>query len=105
MAIDAGGNIFVADRSNHRIRKIDGAGVVSTFAGNGTTTVLNLPTSVAFDKNGNLIIADMTHFQIKMADKQGNLTTIAGTGVKGFNEGAPGQPLTAQFGEVYGACG
>jgi len=68
LAVDASGNVYVADYGNNRIRKIDGSGIVTTFAGNGTTsgtnegvsatsTSINGPNSVAVDALGNVYIA------------------------------------------------
>lgn len=67
LAIDAPGNLYVADYLNQRIRKIDlSTNMVSTFAGtslgfqNGNVGVaqLNQPLNIAFDKNGNMYVAD-----------------------------------------------
>lgn len=69
MAADAAGNVYVADRDNHRVRRIDTSGNITTVAGNGeqgffgdggpaTSASLNTPTAVAVDTNGNIYIAD-----------------------------------------------
>ncbi len=69
VAVDASGNVFIADRSNHRIRKVDTNGTITTIVGNGTggysgdgggatNAKLYLPFSIAVDARGNLFIAD-----------------------------------------------
>lgn len=90
MAADPAGNIYFADSDNHRIRRIDPAGRISTFAGNGTpgfsgdggpatAASLNLPTAVATDNNGNVYIADGLS-RIRRVGPNGLITTIAGGG-------------------------
>lgn len=89
------GNLYIADRNNHRIRKIDSSGVITTVAGNGTRDYagddgpaieasLNLPSDVACDKDGNLYISDRSNHVIRKVDPQGIITTFAGLGVPWF---------------------
>ena len=69
MAVDTAGNVYVADTSNHLIRKISPAGVVTTLAGTvgapgstnatGTAASFNNPSGVAVDTDGNVYVADM----------------------------------------------
>lgn len=108
VAVDAQGNIFVADNSNHRIRKITPAGIVSTFAGNGTgafadgtgtAAQLRQPSGIYFDKQGNLIVADRGNQRIRKITVAGEVTTIAGAGTAGF---ADGNAETAKFSDPYG---
>ena len=96
IVVDGSGNIFIADRGNARIRKIDGSGVITTIAGTGvpgsggdngpaTSAQLNIPSGLALDGSGNLYIADQLNHKIrKMALSGGNLSTIAGNGTGGF---------------------
>jgi DNA-binding beta-propeller fold protein YncE len=74
IAIDANGNLYVADENSHRIRKITPAGVVSTLAGTGSegfadgagsTAQFNYPTGVAVDANGNVYVADKDNHKIR----------------------------------------
>jgi uncharacterized protein (TIGR03437 family) len=91
LALDQSGNLYVSDPGDNRIRKISPAGVISTFAGNGTAgfsgdggaatqAKLNFPQGIAFDSNGDLIIADRVNNRLRMVSPGGNITTIAGDG-------------------------
>ena len=86
---DASGNLYIADPTNNRIRKITPAGVVSTVAGTGTpgfsgdgapatSATLNSPQSVAVDSAGDLFIYDSSNVRIRKVDTSGNITTIGG---------------------------
>jgi len=74
VAVDGSGNVYVADRSNHLIRKITSAGVVTTLAGSGsqgsangtgTAASFRLPSGVAVDGSGNVYVADKSNHLIK----------------------------------------
>ncbi|MBI3182150.1 MAG: hypothetical protein HYZ28_08390 [Myxococcales bacterium] len=95
LSVDPRGNIYVADRANHRVRKISAAGVISTVAGTGTAgsqgdsglatrAELSSPVGVAVDGDGNLYIADQGNHRIRRVDTNGTITTVAGTGTQGF---------------------
>jgi len=87
--IDGAGNIYIADLSNNRIRKVSPGGTISTVAGsNGmgyggdggkaTSALLNNPHGVAVDKAGNIYIADTNNFVVRKVDTSGIITTVAG---------------------------
>ena len=107
VALDGAGNLYIADTSNHRIRKVDAAGVISTVAGDGTfgfggdggpavAAQLYLPTGVALDGSGNLYIADANNARIRKVDAAGAITTVAGDGMRGFG-GDGGAAVAAQL--------
>ena len=88
---DTAGNVYVADRSNNRVRKITPSGTISTFAGNGvgaflgdggpaTTAELYVPDWLAADKHGNVFIIDEHNYRIRKVDAAGIISTVAGNG-------------------------
>ena len=89
VAVDTAGNVYVADRSNHLIRKISPAGVVTTLAGtvgvfgsadgNGTAATFKFPSGVAVDGSGNVYVADTGNQLIRKISPAGVVTTLAGT--------------------------
>src|SRR5439155_21527331 len=102
VAVDAAGNLFIADTSNNRIRRVDVATqVISTVAGNGTygssgdggpatSAQLGLPSGVAVDSGGNLFIADSGTNLVRRVDSaKGIITTVAGGGGHGTGDGGP----------------
>jgi uncharacterized protein (TIGR03437 family) len=95
VALDATGNMYIADTQNYRIRRIAVDGTISTAAGvgngnvfgdngNATAAGLVLPTSVAVDRLGNLYIADFGNSRIRMVSPAGTISTAAGS-----SKGAP----------------
>ena len=98
VAIDAAGNLYVADFANHTIRKITGAGVVSTLAGTpGTSGASNgaglaarfsYPSGIAVDASGRIFVADQSNHTIRAVTAAGVVTTVAGgTGITGSTNG------------------
>jgi len=110
LAIDASGNLYIADYGNDRIRKVSN-GIISTVAGNGlpgfsgdnglaVTARLNFPAGIAVDASGNLYIADDYNNRIRKVDMGGVITTIAGDGTAGYG-GDDGQAVSAQLNEPW----
>jgi hypothetical protein len=98
VAVDTGGNVYVADEQSDAIRKITPLGDVSTFAGAlgvagtnddvGTAAKFSRPLGVAFDPAGNLVVADAGNNTIRRITAGGMVSTLAGSpGVSGTNDG------------------
>src|SRR5260370_12952702 len=119
VAVDSIGNLYIADTSNHRIRKVDTSGVITTVAGNGTegfsgdggaatSAALNTPIGVAVDTAGNLYIADAFNNRIRKVNAAGVITTVAGNGdcrFSGDDGAAVSASLCAPFGGAVDAPG
>jgi sugar lactone lactonase YvrE len=88
VAVDASGNVYVADTANHTIRKITFFGVVTTIAGSagvsgnidgiGTAARFNLPRGIAVDSAGNIYVGDTSNSAIRKITPAGVVTTLAG---------------------------
>lgn len=106
VAVDGNGNVYVADKDNHRIRKISTNGEVTTFAGssegssegNGTAAQFKKPYDAVFDASGNMYVADSDNHKIRKITPAGAVSTFAGSSY-GFQDG-PGN--TAQFQFIKG---
>jgi uncharacterized protein (TIGR03437 family) len=96
LILDGAGNVYVADASNRRVRKITPGGVITSIAGTGiqgfsgdggpaASAMLGRPFSLAIDGVGNLYIADSAGERIRKIDVNGIITTIAGNGQSGFS--------------------
>lgn len=111
--INKNNDLYIADKLNHRIRKIDAiSNMITTIAGNGNAgfsgdsnnallAQINNPTSVIVDSIGNFYFSDLGNSRIRMVKKSNNIiSTIAGTGVDGYS-GDNGLAVNAQ---VYGVA-
>ena len=109
VAVDAIGNLYIADHGHHRIRKVDAAtGTISTIAGTGEggysgdggpaiEALLADPVGVVVDGDGNVYIADANNHSIRRVDATtGTISTIAGTGERGYG-GDAGPATQAQL--------
>lgn len=110
VAVDKAGNLYITDTADHRIRKVNTSGIITTVAGKGslgvsgfsgdggpaTSAELNTPSGVAVDGAGNLFIADTGNGRIRKVTTAGIITTVAGKG-NGFVLGDGGPATNAQL--------
>jgi sugar lactone lactonase YvrE len=100
LAFDTEGNLLIADTFNHRIRRIDRQGVITTVVGIGEAPYagygapapkdrLNNPQGVAVDRAGNILIADTYNRVVRRLDRNGTLTVIAGSVAGLSGDGGP----------------
>ncbi|MGE3465450.1 MAG: hypothetical protein AB7J13_00840 [Pyrinomonadaceae bacterium] len=114
IAIDADGNVYIAERRANRIRRVDAkTGTVTTFAGTGkrgfsgdggkaAAADISIPELIAFDNKGNLLITDRGNGRIRRIDaKTAIISTIVGTGVTGFS-GDGGKAADAKISSPFG---
>jgi outer membrane protein assembly factor BamB/sugar lactone lactonase YvrE len=94
--VDPAGNVFIADSSNHRIRKISAQGVVSTVAGTGApgyadgaaaSSQFSYPLGVCVDTAGHVFVADSGNNRIREVGLDGQVRTVAGSGQAGYQDG------------------
>jgi sugar lactone lactonase YvrE len=110
--MDAKGILYIADNYNHVVRKVDAAGTITTFAGNGkggysgdegpaTSAALDVSYGIVSDGVGNVYLSDTTHNVVRYVDPAGIIHTVAGTGTSGFTA-QPGPALATPInGPVY----
>jgi trimeric autotransporter adhesin len=115
---DSVGNIYIADASNERIRKVNTSGIISTVAGNGyneysggfsgdggpaTDAELSQPADIHIDSSGNILITDSYNQRIRKIDASGTISTIAGNGKFGYS-GNGGAATDAELNFAEGIC-
>ncbi|MGQ9525928.1 MAG: NHL domain-containing protein [Armatimonadota bacterium] len=119
LAVDAEGNLYIADTDNQRIRKVARDGTISTVAGNGNQgfsgdggpaveAELVSPTGVAVDASGNLYIGDFGNSRVRVVSPSGVISTFAGSESVGYaGDGGPADraALTSPYGVAVGADG
>ncbi len=107
LAFDSAGNLYIAESFNWRVRKVTPAGIITTFAGNGTAgfggnggpatqAALQNPEALVFDPAGNLYISQPYNNVVRKIDTSGNITIFAGTGATGYS-GDGGPAIAAQL--------
>jgi len=112
MRLDAGGNLYFCETTNHVIRRLDKNGTISTVAGTGeagysgdgalaTEAKLYIPYDLRFSPDGDLYVADTGNSVIRRIDHNGVITTVAGAGVAGFS----GDGSAVQIARLNGPSG
>jgi sugar lactone lactonase YvrE len=114
VAVDASGNVYIADDYNSRIRKVNTSGIITTIAGTGvngysgdngpsTAAEINDPHGIAVDAIGNVYICDELNSRVRIINIMGIITTIAGTGLPGYS-GDNTEATSAEIDHPYGVA-
>ncbi len=104
LALDAAGNLYIAEVNGYRVRRVNRAGVIDTVAGNGSFSIagdggqatdaqLTSASDVALDPSGNAYIGDWANHRVRRVSRSGIITTFAGNGEDGYS--GDGGPATA----------
>jgi len=113
VAVDASGNLYIADEYNHKIRKVTAStGIITSLAGTGTSgfsgdnglatvAMLNNPVSVTVDASGNVYFADPNASRVRKINSSGIITTVTGNGTHGYN----GDGILASSAQLYDPIG
>ena len=115
IALDAAGNIYIADGNNGRVRKIDASGIINNFAGAGncgsgfcgdggpaTNAVIYYVNDVLFDRVGNMYLTDYGNSRVRMVNTLGIITTVVGGGTNDLGDG--GLATNAILDRPQGMC-
>jgi uncharacterized protein (TIGR03437 family) len=108
VAVDSGGNVYIADSNNNRIRKVAAGGAITTigctgrpgYAGDGgpaTSALCAGPTGVAVDASGNVYFSDTGNGYVRKIGTDGRISTIAGVGLYSTNGLGDGGLATAAY--------
>ena len=110
VAVDSLNNVYIADTYNQKIRMVNSAGIITTYAGTGsigssgdggpsTNALLNYPQAIAVDKAGeHVYVADEKNYKVRLVTSDGIITTFAGSGIVGYSSGDGGLAKYAQLG-------
>jgi len=96
VAVDAAGVVYITDSRNGRVRRVDRAGIITTFASG-----LRQPAGICIDRRGNLLVTERAAHRIRSIEPDGASSIIAGIGEAGFS-GDGGPALQARFSEPDG---
>jgi len=110
-AIDSAGNLYIADVTGNRIRKVSTTGTISTYAGNGicgyngdglasAKAMICAPTGITLDHSGSLVFTEQGTNRVRSISKTGKVSTIVGNGAYG-NSGDGGPATSAQIGDPF----
>ena len=112
VTVDSEGNLYISDTQNHRIRKVDTNGAISTLAGDGTeayggdggastSAKIDFPYQITVDASDNVYFADYDNQRIRKIDTNGTITTVAGNGTRGY-EGDGNLAINAKINYALG---
>ena len=111
VAVDASGNVYIADSLNNEVRVVSPSGIITAFAGNGTpgyldhgpatAAELNFPWGVRVDRSGNVFISDRGNHAVREVNTSGIINTVAGNGTAGYT-GDHGPATAAQLSSPAG---